>query len=157
MVKLDNRFKQNSDLKDNYFKFMEKLFDDGHAVELDSSKLNDRPGKIWYQSHFCVSNSNKFRVVFDCAARFRGVNLNDFMNKGPGMRNNLVGVLTRFRLYRYALISDIRKLYYQCVVNKNDQDFLRFLWYRNNDPSQPIIPCRMTRLSFGLLCVQSIT
>ena len=71
------------------------------------------------------------------------------------MRNSLVGVLTRFRLYKYALISDIRKLYYQCLVDKNDQDFLRFLWYKNNDPSQPIVPCRMMRLSFGLLCVQS--
>ena len=71
------------------------------------------------------------------------------------MRNSLVGVLTRFRMYKYALISDIRKLYYQCLVDKNDQDFLRFLWYKNNDPSQPIVPCRMTRLSFGLLCAQS--
>ena len=90
MVKLDNRFLKNPELKNNYFKFMGKLFEDGHAIELDNKKLNDRPGKIWYQSHFCVSTSNKFRVVFDCAARFRGVNLNDFMYKGPGMRNNLV-------------------------------------------------------------------
>ena len=56
------------------------------------------------------------------------------MYKGPGMRNNLVRVLTRFRLYKYTLISDIRKLYYQCLVDKNDQDFLRFLWSQDNDP-----------------------
>ena len=93
--------------------------------------------------------------MFDCAAKFRGVNLNDFLYKGPGMWNSLVGVLTRFRMYKYALISDIRKLYYQCLVNENDQDFLIFLWYKNNDPSQPFVPFRMTRVSFGLRCAQS--
>ena len=71
------------------------------------------------------------------------------------MRNSLVGVLTRFRTYVRALISDIRKLYYQCVVKKSDQDFLRFLWYKDNDFSKPIVINKMTRLSFGLLPAQS--
>ena len=39
----------------------------------------------------------------------------------------------------HALISDIRKLYYQCVVEKSQQDFLRFLWYRDNDFTQLIV------------------
>ena len=51
-----------------------------------------------------------------------------FLCKGPGMRNSLVGVLTRFRTYVHALISDIRKLYYQRVVEENDQDFLCFFF-----------------------------
>ena len=73
MVKLDNRFKKNPELKNNYFNFMGKLFEDGQAFELESKKLNDRPGKIWYQSHFCVSTSNKFRVVFNCAPDLKGL------------------------------------------------------------------------------------
>ena len=119
--------------------------------------LNDHPAKIWYQSQFCVTTSNKFRVVFDCVAKFRGVHLNDFLYKGPGMRNNLFGVLTRFCLYKYALISDIRKLYYQCLGDENGQHVLKFLWYKNNEPAQLIVPCQMTRLTFGLLCAQSAT
>ena len=67
----------------------------------------------------------------------------------------LVGALTRFRSFTHALISDIKKLYYQCVVRPSDQDFLRFLWYRDNDINQPIVEYKMTRLSFGLLPVQS--
>ena len=71
------------------------------------------------------------------------------------MRNSLVGVLTRFRSFVYALISDIKKLYYQCMVKPSDQELLRFLWYRDNNFNQPIVEYKMTRLSFGLLPAQS--
>ena len=138
----------------NYFKFMGDLFSNGHAVAVDEAEA-ERYGKIWYQSHFCVTTSNKFRVVFDCSAKFKGVCVNDFLYKGPNMRNSLVGVLTRFRTYLCALISDIRKLYYQCVVRSDQQDFLRFLWYEDNDFAKPIVKNKMTRLSFGLLPAQS--
>ena len=71
------------------------------------------------------------------------------------MRNSLVGVLTRFRIFKHDLISDIKKLYYQCVVKSSDQEFLRFFWYKDNDINQPIVEYKMTRLSFGLLPAQS--
>ena len=66
-----------------------------------------------------------------------------------------MGVLIRFRTYMCALISDIKKLYYQCIVEESQQDFLRFLWYKNNDFTQPIVKNKMTRLSFGLLPAQN--
>ena len=71
------------------------------------------------------------------------------------MCNSLVGVLMRFRSYLHALISDIREFHYQCVVKKGNQDFLRFLWYMDNNVLKPIVPFKMTRLSFGLLQAQS--
>ena len=42
------------------------------------------------------------------------------------MRNSLVGVLTRFRTYVHDLIPDIRKLSYQCVVEKVIKIFYDF-------------------------------
>ena len=102
---------------------MGKLFEDGHTVEIKPVQRENNIGKIWYQSHFCVNVSKKFCVVFDCSMKFKNVSVNDFVYKGHGMRNSFVGVLTRFRKYLPALISDIRKLYYQCVVTKEDQDF----------------------------------
>ena len=102
-----------------------------------------------------LTTSNKFRLVFDCSAKFKGVCVNDFLYKGPGIRNSLVGVLIRFRTYLCAFIFDIKKLYYQCVVEESQQDFMRFLWNKNNDFAQPIVKNKMTRLSFGLLPAQS--
>ena len=107
MLKLEHRLKTNEDLRIKYFQFMGDLFSNGYAVTVDESEA-EVFGKIWYQSHFCVTTSNKFRVVFDCSAKFQGVCVNDFLYKGPTMRNSLVGVLMRFRIYLCALISDIR-------------------------------------------------
>ena len=154
MTKLEQRLKKNDELREKYFKFMGELFSNGHAITVDEKEA-EIYGKIWYQSHFCVTTSSKFRVVFDCSAKFQGVCVNDFLYKGPTMRNSLVGVLMRFRTYLCALISDIRKLYYQCEVKKDHQNFLRFLWYKDNDFTKAIVKCKMTRLSFGLLPAQS--
>ena len=46
-------------------------------------------------------------------------------------------------------------MYYQCCVLEPFQDFLRFLWFDNNDLNAEMIHCRMTRLAYGLLCSQS--
>ena len=76
---------------------MDGLLDQGYAVIVDPSDVKHK-GKVWYQSHFCVNTSKMFRVVFDCSAKFQGVSVNDFLYKGPGIRNSLVGVLTAFIL-----------------------------------------------------------
>ena len=46
-------------------------------------------------------------------------------------------------------------MFYQCVDDPEDQDFLHFLWFKGNDPTDPIVPCCMTCLSSGLGCAQS--
>ena len=119
MIKLEQRFKKDDIFKNNYFNFMAELLDNGHAVNVDLA--NDVPsGKVWNQSHFFTNTSKKFIVVFDCSAKFQGVRVNDLLFKGPCMRNSLVDVLTRFRTHAHALISDIRILYYQCVVSRSN-------------------------------------
>ena len=59
--------------------FMDKLFEDGHDIELDPENLCHCPGKVWYQAHFCVQTSDKFHVVFECATRYKGINLSDYL------------------------------------------------------------------------------
>ena len=72
----------------------------------------------------------KLRVVFDCARRFAGVCLNDALLKGPDLLNNLVGVLSRFRLRRWAFVADVRGMFHQVRVPEDQRDFLRVLWWK---------------------------
>ena len=111
MLKLEQRLKKSDKLHVNYFKFMDELFGSGHAIVFDQSEA-ECYGKIRYQLHFCINSSKKFRVVFDCSAKFKGMCVNNSLCKGPSMQNSLVGVLIRFCMYMHALISDICKLYY---------------------------------------------
>ena len=55
----------------------------------------------------------KIRVVFECSAKFVGLSLNSMLYKGPDLRNSLVGVLTRFREDRVAVMADIESIFYQ--------------------------------------------
>ena len=85
----------------------------------------------WYLPHhpvFNVNKPNKCRVVFDAAARFNGVSLNDQLYQGPDLANSLIGVLIRFREEEIAFTADLEAMFHQVKVLPKDADALRFLW-----------------------------
>ena len=45
--------------------------------------------KTWYLPHPYVNSSNKFRIIFDCSAKFNDVSLKDKLLQGPDLSNNL--------------------------------------------------------------------
>jgi len=51
--------------------------------------------RICYKPHYCTSATTKFRVVFDCSARFHGASLNDRLLQGPDLTNSVAEVLIR--------------------------------------------------------------
>jgi len=155
MLSLSKSLLKSPELLSAYVKFMKQLFTDGHAIVLTDEQVVGEVGRIWYLNHHMVHSSGKDRVVFNCSGEFDHVSLNKLLLKGPTLSNSLIGVFLRFRNFQYALVGDVRKMYYQCFVNEPFQDFLRFLWFRNDSPECEIIHCRMTRLAFGLLCAQS--
>ena len=53
------------------------------------------------------------RPVFDASAKYKGVSLNDVLNKGPKLQNDLVNVLIRFRRSPIAVVCDIAEMYLQ--------------------------------------------
>ena len=71
---------------------------------------------------------DKVRVVFDCAAKYHGVSLNDNVLQGPDLSNNLIGVLCRFGQYPFALMADMEAMFHQVSVNLEDVNALQFLW-----------------------------
>ena len=65
----------------------------------------------------------------------------------PDLLNNLVGVLTCFRMGRYAVMSDIEQMFHQILVENKDRDVLHFLWRDNY--IDPIEDYRMNVHLFG--------
>ena len=102
--------------------------------------------------HFGVyhpQKPEKIRVVFDSAAETNGVSLNKLLLSGPDLTNSLFGVLLRFRQNPVAVTADIEQMFYSFFVSEEHRDFLRFLWFRNNDPCDEIIHYRMKVHLFG--------
>ena len=96
-----------------------------------SEEAEEPIGKTWWLPHHAVINPKKpgkVRVVFDAAAKFHGVSLNEALLKGPDLLTSLVGVLIRFRQFPIAVSADIVKMFHQVRVPEEDCSALRFLW-----------------------------
>ena len=73
--------------------------------------------------------------------------MNDLLEKGPNLLNDVTGMLLRFRRYKYAVAGDISKMFLQILLNPEDQDFYRFLW-RKDTQHWPEV-CQFKTIIFG--------
>ena len=139
--------------KENYVDFMQKIVDRQHASRVPADELTGSPGKVWYLPHFDIyhpKKPNQVRVVFDCSAVFCNESLNRNLLQGPDQLNSLVAVFTRFRKDD-ALTCDVEQMFHSFYVNPASRDFLRFLWFENNDLNGPIVEFRMNVYLFGAI------
>ena len=131
---LKKRLLKDPQLHRKYSLFMDDLFDKGHVQKVLEGQREDSPS--WYLPHHPVihpQKPDKVRVVFDCAAKFQNVSLNQQILQGPDLTNSLIGVLTRFREQPIAIMADIEKMFYQVRVPIEDSRYLRFLWWPSGE------------------------
>ena len=138
----------------DYVDFMAKVLENGHAVPVPYQEISSREdlGQVWYLPHFGVYHPMKpdqIRVVFDSSAEYQGTSLNRELLTGPDFMNSLVGVLIRFRREDVTAMCDVEQMFHSFHVAPKDLDFLRFLWFKDNDVTKPIIEYEMTVHLFG--------
>ena len=137
MHHLKKKLEKDRKLHDQYCTTVEKYILAGYAMKMTTEEAMT---PSWYLPHhpvFKKSNPTRCRVVFDCAANFQGLSLNDMILQGPNYLNNLNGVLTRFRREPIALIADMEVMFHQCFVLPEDQNYLRFLWWLGGNTEKP--------------------
>ena len=123
----------------------------GYVEQVPIAEQMPPQGESWYMPIFPVQHprKKKVRLVFDASAKYHGVSLNQKLYSGPDFNNELRGILFRFREQAVAIISDVECMFNNFVVPAAHKDYMRFYWYKDNDPSQPIIQWRMTTHCFG--------
>ena len=149
---LKRRLKKDGELFDKYKRAMQDYIDKGHAERIPKKELEEKSSKIWYLPHHPVTHRlkpEKVRVVFDCAAKYEGQSLNMQLLQGPDLTNSLAGVLIRFREEPVALVADIESMFYQVLVDPDDYNAFRFLWWENNDLDERPTEYRMVKHVFG--------
>ena len=134
-----------------YKEFMDKVTRMGYAEEVPDEELHRTDGKVWYIPHHGVNHpkTGKFRVVFDCSAKFQGISLNDTLLQGPNLTSNLMSILLCFRQEPVALSADIEAMFYQVQVPKEDRDCMRYFWWPDGDLSKDPRVYRKTVHVFG--------
>ena len=148
-MSLELSFKKDPVKKQHFVTFMQNIFDNGHAELAPPLKADE---ECWYLPIFGVYHPQKpgqIRGVFDSSAKFDDVSLNSVLMSGPDLTNSLLGILLRFRRNAVAATADIQQMFYCFSVQKEHRNFLRFLWYRDNNPEMDLIEYRMCVHVFG--------
>ena len=130
---LKRKLQTNKRMHGDYCKFMSNIFEKGYAVK---APMNAPKGQTWYLPNFGVYHPrkpDKLRVVLDCSASYQGMSLNKQLLQGPDLTNQLIGVLSRFRMEQVAIIADIESMFYQVKVPESQHNLLRFLWWPNGN------------------------
>ncbi|XP_044136507.1 uncharacterized protein LOC122928083 [Bufo gargarizans] len=146
---LQRTLQRKPDMKKHFQAFMQKIFDNEHAERAPPLQENQ---EHWYLPIFGVYHPQKpgqIRVVFDSSAKHEGISLNDVLLSGPDLNNTLLGVLIRFRKELVAVTADVQQMFYCFFVREDHRDYLRFLWYADNDFNKDIIEYRMKVHVFG--------
>ncbi|XP_058820716.1 uncharacterized protein LOC131682920 [Topomyia yanbarensis] len=150
-LSLERRLQAEPNLKTAYSTFIHEYRLLNHMQEVPES-LQTKSHPTYYLPHHCVvrpeSVTTKLRVVFDAScATDTGISLNDALMVGPVVQDDLISITLRFRMSRYAIISDVEKMYRQIWLHQSDHSLQRILW--RNEPFEPIRTYELTTVTYG--------
>ncbi|XP_011687068.1 PREDICTED: uncharacterized protein LOC105449509 [Wasmannia auropunctata] len=148
---MERRFSRDPDFRDRYHRFMVEYHELGH-MSVASPLEAVTPGRVCYLPHHGVMKGEgsgaKIRVVFNGSSRvLSDTSLNAWLLAGPNLLPALADVLTRWRLHRYVLATDIEKMYRQILVHPDDRDLQRILW-----GGDAVGEYRLNTVTYGLAC-----
>ena len=145
--------KLTPELRETYDSILQDQLRRGFIEEV----INDDCNVGHYLPHRSVSKDSPttpIRIVYDCSCRAgNGPSLNDCLETGPRLQNDLPSILLRFRLHNYALVTDIEKAFLNVGLHESDRQFTKFLWIsdvNNADSAFKVFQFRV--VLFGAVC-----
>ncbi|XP_058449120.1 uncharacterized protein LOC131429087 [Malaya genurostris] len=109
--------------------------------------------RVWYLPLGIVKNPRKpgkVRLIWDAAAKVKEISLNTMLLKGPDQLTSLPAVLLRFRPFKVGISADIKEMFHQISIRREDRHSQRFLW--RSDPSHTPEIFLMDVATFGSSC-----
>ncbi|XP_041782000.1 uncharacterized protein LOC121598785 [Anopheles merus] len=151
---LERKLEKDPDLKENVHNQIRLYVEKGFAHRAEESELNSVEQKrVWYLPLNVVGHPrkpDKKRLVWDAAAKVRGVSLNSELLKGPDLLVQLPTVLCKFRQRLVAFGGDIEKMFHQIRIREEDKHSQRFLF--RFDPNHEPQTYIMDVATFGASC-----
>ncbi|XP_070537449.1 uncharacterized protein [Ptychodera flava] len=101
------------------------------------------------------SETTLIRIVYDCSCQKSSEqpSLNDCLETGPHLLNDLSAILLRFRAHNVGFTSDIEKAFLHVQLADKDRDYTKFLWISDPDnPESQFETYRFNVVLFGAVC-----
>uniref|UniRef100_A0A1B0CZG8 Reverse transcriptase domain-containing protein n=1 Tax=Phlebotomus papatasi TaxID=29031 RepID=A0A1B0CZG8_PHLPP len=129
-----------------YIERMKYQIEEKRVLPLNEEDRQLPMTETWYLPHFDVVNPNKpkMRIVLDAAAEVEGVSLNSRLLSGPNLIKLLQNVLMHFRTGEHRFTGDIKDMFPQIFIRKEDQNFQRVMYHG--------MEYKMTTMTFGATC-----
>ena len=120
---MEKRLSRQPEIAKEYTRIIGQQIEKGYVSKL--LLLEDSQTVKWYLPHFPVarkdSSTTKVWIVFDESTKYDDIALNDVINQGPKLQNNLFDVLLHFRRYPVALACDIAEMYLSVELDPKDR------------------------------------
>ncbi|KAL4154263.1 hypothetical protein QTP88_002088 [Uroleucon formosanum] len=143
---LERKLAASPQLKSLYVQFMSEYISLGHMSVAAS------PGRYFIPHHAVYRpaiDENKIRVVFDASAQSsRGPSLNNCLFTGPKLQQDIVDILTRFRVPKYVFTTDICKMYRQILILPEYHQFQHILW--RPSPHDELVEYELNTVTYGV-------
>ncbi|XP_041785463.1 uncharacterized protein LOC121600684 [Anopheles merus] len=151
---LERRMERDGHLKEQVHRQVRDLFSKQYVHKATVRELVEvDQRRVWYLPIGVVTNPKKpgkVRLIWDAAAKAHGTSLNDMLLKGPDELSSLLGVLFRFRLYAVAACADVKEMFLQIMIRKEDKHAQRFLW--RYEPTDELETYIVDVAMFGSAC-----
>lgn len=145
---LEKRLSSDFKLRELYSNFMAEY------LALDHMSVAKTPGTYFIPHHAVyrpADGDGKIRVVFDASARgSRGPSLNECLLQGPKLQQDIVDVLTRFRVPKLVFTADICKMYRQILVLPEYRTLQHVFW--RSSPLEKLIEYELNTVTYGMNC-----
>jgi hypothetical protein len=150
---LERNFSKIPEVKLYYGQFMNEYIHLGHMTLTGTIQNVIDDSSTCFLPHHAVfksdGNADKIRVVFDGSARTStGVSLNETLDAGPKILNDIFPILIKFRTFKYAFSADICKMYRQILIHPDDRRYQQILW--RDDPAKPLGVYELNTVTYGL-------
>ncbi|XP_048479524.1 uncharacterized protein LOC125488579 isoform X1 [Plutella xylostella] len=150
---LEKKLMANPELFMQYKQFIHEFLSLGHGHYVDIEMYDINKQAAYYMPHHAIikpeSKTTKVRSVFDASMKTnKKVSLNDLQLNGPVVQRDLFDIMLLFRLGRYTITSDIKRMFRNILVDPAFTSLQNILW--RDDPSQPIKCIRLDRVTYGL-------
>lgn len=142
---LEKRLEKNEQVRQIYVQKMRESIDIGH---LRPCTENPSAGEmVYYIPHHWIEK--KFRIVYDASCKTdKGISLNDVQMLGEKLQRKLHDIIMRFRRHRIAVSADIKKMYNQVKLNRQQWNLQRCFWRESRH--EPLREYWLTVVTFGL-------
>jgi hypothetical protein len=147
---IERRLDKDPEFRIQYCNFMQDYESAGHVEAVQPPPDNNT--LCYYLPHHPVfkstSTATKTRVVFDGSAKTTsGVALNDILQTGPTIQEDLYSLVLRFRTHAICFTADIEQMYRQVTIHPQDRKLQRILC--RSAPDQPIQVYCLNTVTYG--------